>query len=232
VAALGRRPWSHASVPAALVETHATYQHVFDIYVPIGLGVITLFALATLLAVVLYRRRPPEQAARFSSNDRLEGGYALLLVCTIAFLLYITFSAEHRVDTVSAREQPQLVVNVTAAKWEWHFEYPSYGIDRYSGAVGSEQLVLPANRAIRFRLTSADVIHALWIPALSYKHDAIPGSVQSFTLSFARPGTYSGECAEFCGLMHSNMLFTARVLAPSRFLAWAQAERGSTGARR
>lgn len=199
---------------------------------PIGLGVIALFGLATLLAVAVYRRNPPERVARFISNDRLEGGYALLLVATIASLLYVTFGAERRVDTVAARETPQLVVNVTAAKWEWHFNYPSYGIDRYSGAAGDEPLVVPAGEAIRFRLTSADVIHALWIPSLSYKHDAVPGSVQSFTLSFGHPGSYAGECAEFCGLRHANMLFTTHVLQPGEFRAWAEAARGTSGAPR
>lgn len=198
---------------------------------PIGLGVIAAFVLAVGLAVLVYRRRPPERVSGASSNDRLEGGYALLLVATIAFLLYVSFSAEHRVDTVAAREQPQLVVNVTGAKWEWHFNYPAYGIDRYSGAVGKEQLVLPAARAIRFQLTSVDVIHAFWIPVLDYKHDAVPGSVQRFTLSFARPGTFPGLCAEFCGLMHSNMLFTVRVLAPAAFESWAASQRGTRGAR-
>jgi cytochrome c oxidase subunit 2 len=218
-------------VPAA-IETHAQYQHVFDIYVPIGLGVVALFALAIVAAVVAYRRRPVQHVSRWSSHERLERGYAVLLVAVIAFLLYVTYSAEHRVDTVSAREQPQLVVDVTAAKWEWHFHYPAYAIDRYSGAVGSEQLVLPAGEAIRFRLASADVIHAFWIPALNYKHDAIPGSLQSFTLSFAHPGSFGGACAEFCGLKHSNMLFTARVLQSREFLAWAAAHRGDTGAQR
>jgi cytochrome c oxidase subunit 2 len=199
--------------------------------VPIGLGVIAFFGLAILLAVLAYRRRAPERVPRWSSNDRLEAGYALLLVCTIAFLLYISFAAEHRVDTVAARERPALVLDVTAAKWEWHFHYPGYGIDRYSGTAGNEQLVLPAGEPIRFRLTAVDVIHAFWIPATRYKHDAIPGSVQTFTLSFARPGTYDGECAEFCGLRHSDMLFTARVLAPAAFLAWTRVQAARAGAR-
>jgi len=217
-------------VLTGLVETRAEYQHVFNIYVPIGLGVFAVFVLTPLAAVLIFRRRPPERAARWHQNDRLEGGYALLLVGVVAFLLYITFTAEHRVDTVSASERPQLVVNVTAAKWEWHFNYPSYGIDLYSGAVGRQDLVVPTGEAIRFRLVSRDVIHAFWIPELRYKHDLIPGSTQDTTLTFHRQGVFAGECAEFCGLMHSNMIFDVRALSPVAFNAWAHAQQAGGGA--
>ena len=214
----------------SLVDTRAEYDHVFSIYVPIAIGVFALVVLASLLAVLVYRRRPPERAARWHEHNRLEGAYAVLLTCVVAFLLYVTFSAEHRVDTVSARERPQLVVNVTAAKWEWHFSYPTYRIDRYSGASGQQDLVVPTGEAIRFRMTAVDVIHALWVPQLRFKHDLIPGSTQSATLTFSRPGTFSGQCAEFCGLLHSNMTFTVRAVPPAQFAAWARAQAAAPGA--
>jgi cytochrome c oxidase subunit 2 len=216
--------------PMGIVDTRAQYRHLFDIYVPIALAVFALIVLAVLLAVLVYRRRPPERAARWHENDRLEGAYALLLCAVVAFLLYLTFSTEHKVDTVSAGERPQLVVNVTGAKWEWHFNYPGYGIDLYSGAVGHQDLVVPTGEAIRFRLTSVDVIHAFWIPQLRYKHDLIPGSTQNVTLTFSRPGLFAGECAEFCGLLHSDMVFNARAVSPAAFASWAQSERSASGA--
>ena len=212
-----------------LVDTRSQYQHVFDIYVPIGLGVFALVVLATLLAVLIYRRRPPERAARWYENDRVETGYALLLSAVVAFLLYVSFGAEHQVDTVSARERPRLVVNVTGSKWKWHFNYPAYGIDLFSGAGGRQDLVVPTGEAVRFRLTSVDVIHAFWIPQLRYKHDLIPGSIQTVTLTFSQRGVFAGQCAEFCGLLHSDMIFNVRALAPAEFAAWAQRRRSVGG---
>jgi cytochrome c oxidase subunit 2 len=76
---------------------------------------------------------------------------------------------------------------------------------------------------VRFNLTSLDVIHSFWIPALRYKHDAIPGSVQLTTLTFSR-GVFPGQCAEFCGLRHSDMIFTAYAVSPSAFIAWARSK--------
>jgi cytochrome c oxidase subunit 2 len=211
-----------ASVPVGLVDTRAEYQHVFDIYVPIALGVFALIVVIALFAVLRFGRRPPERAARWHEHNRIEGGYAVLLTATIAFLLYVTYSAEHRVDTLAARERPQLVVDVIGAKWEWHFHYPAYGIDLYSGAVGRERLVVPTGEAIRFSMSSLDVIHAFWIPTLRYKHDLIPGSVQNATLTFARAGVYGGQCAEFCGLLHADMLFEVLAVPPARFEAWVR----------
>ncbi len=210
---------------AALISTRHEYWSLFSVYVPIAAAVFGIVLLLVLGAVLRYRRR--EHAARWHTSSPLEGGYAVLLLLVSAFLMYLTFSHEHRVDTVANRERPSLTVDVTAARWEWEFSYPQYGIVRHSGTVGSQPLVVPANEAIRFNLRSIDVIHALWIPELEYKHDAIPGSVQSQVLTFTRTGTFSGQCAVFCGLRHSEMVFNARAVTPAAFAAWVRSERSS-----
>jgi cytochrome c oxidase subunit 2 len=208
-------------VSAAVVDTRYEYHHLFAIYVPIAVGVFAAIVLLTGFAVLRYRGRAPERAARWHENNGLEGGYAVLLAAVCVFLLYLTFTAEHRVDTVANRQRPALIVDVTAAKWEWSFAYPAYGFTQRSGTVGRQPLVVPAGRPVRFNLVSLDVIHAFWIPEVDYKHDLIPGSTQVSTLSFARPGSYQGQCAEFCGLRHADMVFPVLVLTPARFAAWA-----------
>jgi cytochrome c oxidase subunit II len=215
--------WSDRQVGiwAALVDTRHVYDHLLSIYVPIALGVFALIVVVVSAAVFIYRRRPPERAARWHEHNPLEGAYAVLLACVAAFLLYLTFSAEHKVERVANEERPAVVIDVVASKWEWTFGYPAYGITQLSGTVGHQPLVVPAGVAVRFRLTSVDVIHSFWIPALRYKHDAIPGSTQIATLVFRR-GAFPGQCAEFCGLRHADMIFTADAVTPSRFAAWAQ----------
>jgi cytochrome c oxidase subunit 2 len=211
----------------ALISTRHEYRSLFAIYVPIAAGVFVIVLLAILACVLRYRRRPDR--ARWSENNPLEASYAFVLLLVVAFLLYLTFSAEHRVDTVSAREKPSVTIEVTAAKWEWQFAYPAYGITLHSGTVGEQPLVVPANEAVRFNMVSQDVIHAFWVPELEFKKDVIPGTTESMTATFTRAGLFPGQCAEFCGLRHAEMIFNVRVLSPTAFLTWAQRHRG-TGA--
>ncbi len=183
-----------------------------------------MVVLTITFAVVRYRRRAPEQAARRHENNPLEGAYAGLLTLVVAFLLYLTFTAEHRVDTVANRERPAVTVNVTAGKWEWQFSYPDYGFSVHSGTVGRQPLVLPVGESIRFYMRTLDVIHALWFPQARYKHDLIPGSTQVVTVSFPAVGRYLDQCAEFCGLRHADMVFPLHVVTPVQFRAWASSQ--------
>ena len=208
---------------AGLVSTRGEYDHLASIYLPIAIGVFALITLAVVVVVLVFRRRPPERAARWHEHNPIEGTYALLLACTAAFLLYLTFSAEHQTDTVANRQHPALVVGVVASKWEWTFTYPAYRFSVRSGTVGRQPLVVPAHQPVRFNLVSQDVIHSFWIPALRFKHDAIPGSTQVITLTFGM-GIFPGQCAEFCGLRHSDMVFTTRAVTPAAFASWARSK--------
>lgn len=212
----------------ALIDTRREYNHLAGIYIPIAIAVFAVVVLATALAVLVYRRRAPAQAARWHEHNPLEGAYAVALAFVVAFLLSLTFAAEHRVDTVAARERPSVTIDVTGSKWQWTFYYPAYGITARSGTVGGQPLVVPVGEAIRFNLESLDVIHAFWVPELEYKRDLIPGATESVTLMFDHAGFLQGQCAEFCGLRHADMVFTVRALAPAGFATWAKA--GGRGA--
>lgn len=205
-----------------LVDTRREYDWLFNIYVPIALGVFGLFAFTILAMAVHYRRRGDTVGPRRNiiNAHRLETGYAVLLACVAVLLLYFTYTAEHKVDTVAAAERPAVTIDVTASRWEWTFSYPGHNITHRSGAVGDQPLVVPANEAVRFRLRSLDVVHSFWIPQVDYKRDAIPGATERITLDFDRTGHFSGSCAEYCGLLHSEMVFGVRVISDSQFQTW------------
>ena len=217
-------PPAVSAVVQALVDTGHEYQHLFDIYAPIALGVFVLIAVAVGYAVMRYRGRAPQQAARWHEHNLLEGSYAVLLACVVAFLLYLTFTAEHQVDTVANAERAGVTIDVTASKWEWRFHYPAYGISVRSGTVGRQQLVVPANEAMRFNLTSADVIHAFWIPALRYKRDAIPGRYRARSRSmFDRDRGVPGSVRRVLRAAPRRHGVHVRAVAGVPFAAWATA---------
>src|SRR5947209_6721363 len=152
-----------------LVSTHREYDHLFSIYVPIGLGVLAVIIVGLFAAAVVYRRRPPERAARWHDAHLVEGTYAVILAGVVAFLLWETFTAEQKVDVVANQERGGVTIDVVASRWEWTFYYPRYHITLHSGDAGDGSFVVPVNQPVRFRLSSRDVIHSFWIPALDYK---------------------------------------------------------------
>lgn len=208
----------------ALISTRHEFWSLFDWFAPIATGVCLIVFAVVAFAILRYRRR--DRAATWHENNRLEASYAVFLLLVAVGLLYLTYSHEHRVDTVANREKPSLVVDVTAARWEWEFAYPAYGIVRHSGFIGNQSLVVPTNEAVRFNLTSVDVIHGFWIPYVEFKRDVFPGATQGVTLTFPATGLFPSHCSVFCGLRHPEMLFNVRALSPSAFSAWVRSHTG------
>lgn len=97
-----------------------------------------------------------------------------------------------------------LEVRAHARQWSWTFTHP--GPD---GPVQADGILhIPAGRPVDVLITAEDVIHSFWVPQLGGKLDAIPGRENRLRIEAARPGSYEGLCAEFCGLEHATMRFT------------------------
>ncbi len=206
----------------AIVDTRHEYDHLFGIYVPIAVGVFALFFLLIVGNAIRGRFRSPERASRRHEHNPLELGYAVLLTAVVAVLLWLTYSTEHRVDTVSLKEKPFTTIDVYGAQWEWTFYYPGSGITQRSGTVGDQPLVVPTNEPVRFNLYSRDVIHAFWVPYLRFKRDLIQGTKEVVILDFDKPGLFDGRCSQYCGLRHADMVFNVRAVSASRYTAWLQ----------
>ncbi len=110
---------------------------------------------------------------------------------------------------------PPLLVNVQGIQYAWIFTYPETGIV-------SGELHMPVNRPVRLNISAGDVIHAVWIPQLRLKQDAIPGhdSVLAFTAN--RVGDYPVICAELCGSYHGGMKSMAYVHTQEDYDKWVQ----------
>ncbi|MDQ3946552.1 MAG: c-type cytochrome, partial [Actinomycetota bacterium] len=103
-------------------------------------------------------------------------------------------------------------------QWWWEYEYEAFNI------VTANELHIPANQPVQLEITSADVIHNFWPPKLAGKVDAIPGRTNFMKLEADRPGDYSGQCAEYCGLSHANMRLRVVSHAPEDFRAWVRGQ--------
>ena len=115
-----------------------------------------------------------------------------------------------------------LVVSVTGHMWWWEVVYrdPATGAEVRS----ANEIRIPAGRPVYLALASSDVIHSFWVPQLAGKMDMVPGRMQHLLLSAARPGTFRGQCAEFCGEQHARMALHVVALEAAAFDAWLAAQ--------
>jgi cytochrome c oxidase subunit 2 len=114
-------------------------------------------------------------------------------------------------------ENEHLTIRVDGRQYLWRYDYPSSGDDQ---VFAFHDLVVPINTTVVLDITASDVDHSWWIPKLGGKADAVPGHTNSTWFRISKPGSYWGNCAEFCGENHADM--TARVIAvtPEEFEAF------------
>lgn len=92
------------------------------------------------------------------------------------------------------------------------------------------RMYVPVGRKVRILLTSADVLHAWWVPAFAAKKDAIPGFVNEIWFKVNEPGVYRGQCAELCGRDHAFMPIVVEALPQDEYDAWVAEQQKVTGA--
>jgi cytochrome c oxidase subunit II len=205
------------------VQTRKQFGDVQGVYLPVALAVALIVVGLFAYAVVRYRVRAGHEAPRPTrERNLLEACIALAIAAIVVVLVVVTFDANARITDLRRHGRPAFRVDVTSFKWGWEFRYPSLpGVVDRSGADGPAILHVPADRVVRFRLHTRDVVHAFWVPAVRFKQDAWPDTVRTFDLVFPPGDAISGRCAQFCGLEHSDMVFTVRAMSAPELRAWA-----------
>ncbi|PWA13378.1 cytochrome c oxidase subunit II [Pueribacillus theae] len=185
----------------------------------IMIGVFLVVAIIFTYVILKYRKRRgeedviPEQVEGNTTLEVLWTAIPILLLLILAIptvLATFTLAAEAPED-----DKDTLKVEVTAHQYWWDFNYP--GLDFNT----SQDLYIPVGEKVYFDLTSNDVIHSFWIPALSGKMDTNPGLKNSMWIEAKEPGVYKGKCAELCGPSHALMDFKVIALERDDFDAWA-----------
>jgi cytochrome c oxidase subunit 2 len=178
-------------------------------------AVIWLGVMGTVIYAVLGRRKPKDE--RFADRFILAGGVAFPTI-VLALLLVFGLSL---LPSWAETEEPDLRVHVQPEQYWWRLVYELPDGSRVETA---NELHLPVDAVAEFVLTSTDVIHSFWIPALGGKMDAIPGRTNVLRLEPTKPGIYRGVCAEFCGPSHALMAFAVEVHDVAGFESWLAAE--------
>ena len=164
---------------------------------------------------VWFRKRADHLPAQTRYNIPIEVMYTVTPLIVVGVLTIFTWRDEANI--MSLQDDQAVTVNVVGYQWNWGFNYVKEQVYSTGTPQQIPTLVLPVNEKIRFELTSPDVIHSFWVPAFLFKMDVIPGKTNVFELTPDKVGTYPGRCAELCGVDHSRMLFTVKVVDQAEF---------------
>lgn len=130
------------------------------------------------------------------------------------------------------KDENMMDIKVIGHQWWWEYEYIDHGVTVESRFVPKEEsgelylrevdnnLVLPTNTKIRFLHTSADVMHAFWVPELGMKKDAVAGYITETWAEIDKEGVYRGQCAELCGTWHARMPIVVEAIDKEKFTGW------------
>ncbi len=185
----------------------------------------TVWVLITVM-IVRYRRRASEPADRQAppaptDSRPVELAWTAIPIAIVLVLFGLTLVA---LGTVDARSPSRVTIEVMAFRWQWRFDYEGTSVHVIGGPDTVAQMVVPVGEPVHIVLTSADVDHSFYVPQFLFKRDAIPGHPNDFDVTVTDPGTYNGQCAEFCGIYHDRMLLSVKAVTRPEFDAWLAAQ--------
>ena len=186
-----------------------------------------IFLLVEVALVVFIIRFRSRGRSREVEGPQIRGHLNLELAWTavpILILVAIAIFAFYKLPGIqdvpaAGASGSQIRMGVEGRQFYWQFTYPN-------GVVAIDHMRVPVGRPVRLEVTSPvdDVIHSWWIPALGGKVDAIPGHPNHTWFEVQKPGTYTGQCAEFCGIQHTAMLATVEAVPAAQFDSWLAGE--------
>jgi len=234
----GRR--LRALVPALTLAGCTGWQSAIDVHgaSAISLKQLIVLIMATcsvvwalvILALIfaLWRRRPVREsplALDPGAQRRMTAAVAGAVVATVIVIAALTVFSFLTTRQLSVAGGDDLTIKVRGLQWWWGVEYFDSNPElRFETA---NEIHIPVGRKVRLQLEGIDVIHSFWVPSLAGKQDLIPGRPNELTIRAERPGTYRGQCAEFCGLQHAHMAFFVIAEEQTAFDAWMRLQRDS-----
>lgn len=180
-------------------------------------GVAAVVAGVLLYVVIRYRERKGdnELPPQTHGNRRLEVVWTIIPILLIAIIAVPTVEQTY-VEGKTPAAATSLPVTVVGHQFWWEFDYPSLGLKT------ADELHIPVGEKIRLSLLSQDVMHAFWVPRLSGKTDVIPGRDNPMWIEASKPGIYTGQCAQYCGVGHAEMKFVVVAQTRSAYNHWVQ----------
>jgi cytochrome c oxidase subunit 2 len=197
-------------------------QKISDLFTPVAIIAIlvAIFIIAATIYVGVrfrYREGKNENPKQVHGNTKLEIGWTIVPALMLAIIAVPTIGTIF--DLAEPAPDDAVQVTVVGKQWWWEFQYPDAKV------VTANELHIPVGRKVALKLKACDqgacnVIHSFWVPELAGTKDVVPGRTNTLTISAKEPGTYLGQCKEYCGLSHANMRFRVIAMTPDDFATW------------
>jgi cytochrome c oxidase subunit II len=175
-------------------------------------GVIFVLVEGALVLFRRGRRSPTADGAQIHGSTNLELAWTIVPVLIVAAIIGFVFAKLPDIkDTPSASAADSLNVRVDAHQFYWLFRYPG-------GRLSIDTMEVPVGKVVTLTVDAADVVHSWWIPSLGGQIDAIPGRTNhTWFRAPSTPGTFTGQCAQLCGVFHTQMTATVKVVTEQQF---------------
>ncbi len=191
----------------------SNYVSTFDtaFYFIAGISLVFLIGITFLMLyfVFRYNKKKNKTATQIEGSNVLETVWTVIPTLLALAMFYFGWAGWKPMTAV-----PKDAMNITSVARMWNFSFT------YDNGKQSPDLVVPVNTPVKINLVSLDVIHSLFIPAFRIKSDMIPGREKVMWFLPKSEGDYDLFCAEYCGLRHSYMNSTVKVLSKEKFAAW------------
>ena len=215
--------------PQSVTEQGQAIYNLYNLFMYIAAVVFVVVSGLVIWSVIRYRRRGDELPTQTHGNNRLELTWTVIPTVIVLVLFVFTMQAQDKVLDQSG--DADVDITVTAFQWSYRFTYEGTGAEVVGSPEHIPEMVVPVGQTIRVKLISADVVHTFYVPQTLFKRQAIPGTDNFFDLTFEKEGLYHGQCTQFCGLQHPDMVFRVRVVSQGEYQSWLAAEtrRGAAG---
>ncbi|HET6819100.1 MAG TPA: cytochrome c oxidase subunit II [Candidatus Limnocylindria bacterium] len=211
------------------------YNVVFAMGVAVFLGVEGFI----VYSVFRYRRRDDRLPPQTHGNTLVEIIWTAIPTVIVLILFILSISTLATVEAKSDPSQEGVSIEVDGFQWQWQFRYqdgdqnPDNDVSVIGDQANPPVMVVPVGEPIRLTLVSRDVIHSFFVPQFLIKRDLIPEpegqDVNHLEFVVSEPGTYGGQCAEFCGDFHAKMTFSVQGVSRADYETWlADAKAGRT----
>lgn len=197
---------------------------------------VVLFVCGLLLYVMLrFNKRANPTPASFTHNSPLEIAWTIVPVLILVFIGAFSLPVLYKQQEIPEGE---VHIKVTGNMWYWDYEYVDHEFSFASVMLEEDELagkgyapedyllavdnavVVPINKVVVMHVTASDVIHSWTVPSFGVKQDAVPGRIAQLWFAAEKEGIYFGQCSELCGLRHSYMPITVKVVSEEAYAKW------------